>query len=293
MQIAITGATGFIGQHLIRAAVLRGHEVVAFTRDPSRAVDECIETRRFTLAEPPDLSGCEAVVHLAGENILGLWTRTKMQRIRESRILGTQRIVEAIAALAKPPEVLVCASAIGYYGHGSEEQLTELSPPGTGFLAATCVDWEKAAQLAEPRCRVVRTRIGLVIGRDGGALPLLRRLFRICLGAQLAHGQQWMSWIHVLDLTRLLLFAVENLDISGPLNATAPWPVRNADFTRTLARSLHRPAFLRIPPFALRMILRGFAVELLESKRVLPAAAIEHGFGFRHPEIGEALMDAD
>ena len=289
MQIAITGATGFVGQQLIRAAVLRGHEVVAFTRDPSCEVEDCIETRRFSLAEPPDLSGCEAVVHLAGENVFGLWTRAKMQRIRESRTLGTQRIVEAIAALAEPPEVFVCASAIGYYGDRGEEQLTELSPPGTGFLAETCVAWENAAQRAESHCRVVRARIGLVLGMGGGALPLLRRLFRLALGGQLGHGRQWMSWIHTLDLARLLLFAVEDLDVRGPLNATAPWPVRNADFTRALALSLHRPALLRVPAFALRLLLRGFADELLHSKRVFPAAAIEHGFGFRCGEIAEGL----
>ncbi len=291
MQIAITGATGFVGHHLIRAAVLRGHEVVAFTRDPSRPVDECIETRRFSLAEPPDLSGCEAIVHLAGENVFGLWAHGKMRRIRESRILGTERIVEAIAALAEPPEVLVCASAVGYYGDHGEEQITEFSPPGEGFLAETCVVWEKTAQLVESHCRVVRARVGLVLGPDGGALPLLRRLFRLCLGGQLGNGRQWMSWIHVHDLVKMLLFAVENLDVRGPLNAAAPWPVRNADFTRAIARSLHRPAILRIPAFALRLILRGFAAELLDSKRVLPAAAIEHGFGFRHSEIGEALAD--
>ncbi len=290
MQIAITGATGFVGQQLIRAAVLRGHEIVAFTRDPSREVEECIETRRFSLAEPPDLSGCEAVVHLAGESILGLWTGAKMRRIRESRTLGTQRIVEAIAALAEPPEVFVCASAIGYYGDRGEEQLTELSPPGTGFLAETCVAWENAAQRAESHCRVVRARSGLVLGMGGGALPMLRRLFRLALGAQLGHGRQWMSWIHTLDLARLLLFAVEDLDVRGPLNATAPWPVRNADFTRALALSLHRPALLRVPAFALRLLLRGFADELLHSKRVLPAAAIEHGFGFRCGKIAEGLM---
>ena len=290
MQIAITGATGFVGQQLIRAAVLRGHEVVAFTRDPSREVEECIETRRFSLAEPPDLSGCEAVVHLAGESVLGLWTGAKMRRIRESRTIGTQRIVEAIAALAEPPEVFVCASAIGYYGDRGEEQLTELSPPGTGFLAETCVAWENAAQLAESHCRVVRARIGLVLGMGGDALPLLRRLFRLALGAQLGHGRQWMSWIHSLDLARLLLFAVENLDVRGALNATAPWPVRNADFTRALALSLHRTARLRVPAFALRLLLRGFADELLHSKRVVPAAAIEHGFGFRCGEIAEGLM---
>ena len=170
MQLGLTGATGFVGRHLIRLAVRRGYEVIAFTRDPSRVVGDCIETRRFTTGEPPDLRGCEAVIHLAGENVAGLWTRGKMRRIRESRVLGTRRIVEAMRALPEPPAVFVCASAIGIYGDSGDTELTEQSPAGSGFLADTCRAWEAEAIAAESLCRVVRTRIGIVLGKRGGAL---------------------------------------------------------------------------------------------------------------------------
>lgn len=291
MQLALTGATGFVGRHVIRLAVRRGYEVIAFTRDPSQTVHDCIGTRPFSADTPPDLSGCDAVIHLAGENVAGLWTRKKMQRIRDSRVLGTRRIAEAICAASRPPDVFVSASAIGFYGDSGDAELTEDSPHGTGFLADTCGEWEREALAAESRCRVVRARIGLVLGKRGGALRMMLPFFRLGLGARIGSGRQWMSWIHAEDLAGMLLFAVENLAVRGALNATAPWPVRNADFTRTLARSVHRPAFLAVPAFALRLMLRGFSRELLDSKRVLPAAATGHGFGFRFSEIAPALAD--
>ena len=291
MQLALTGATGFVGRHVIRLAVRRGYEVVAFSRDPSRPVHDCIETRKFTTAGPPDLTGCSAVIHLAGENVAGLWTRGKMQRIRDSRVLGTRRIAEAIRASSHPPDVFVSASAIGIYGDSGDAEITEDSPPGTGFLSETCRAWETEALAAEPICRTVRARIGLVLGKRGGALRMMLPFFRLGLGAKLGSGRQWLSWIHVEDLATLLLFAVENLDVRGALNATAPWPVRNAEFTAALARSLHRPAFLAVPACALRLLLRGFSRELLDSKRVLPAAAAAHGFGFHFPQLAPALAD--
>jgi uncharacterized protein (TIGR01777 family) len=291
MQLALTGATGFVGRHVIRLAVRRGFEVVAFTRDPSRPVGDCIETRKFSATEPPDLRGCAAVIHLAGENVAGLWTRAKMQRIRNSRIDGTRRIADAIRAASEPPDVLVSASAIGFYGDSGEAELTEESPHGAGFLAETCGAWEAEAIAAEAVCRVVRTRIGMVMGKGGGALRMLLPIFRAGLGARLGNGRQWLSWIHVEDLASLLLFAVENLEMRGAVNATAPWPVRNSEFTRALARSLHRPAFLAVPAFALRMLLREFSHELLDSKRVLPAAATAEGFGFKFSQIAPALTD--
>ena len=292
MQLALTGATGFVGRHVIRLAVRRGYEVVAFTREPSRPVHDCIETRKYSTEVAPDLSGCEAVIHLAGENVAGIWTRGKMQRIRDSRILGTRRIAEAIRALSQPPDVLVSASATGFYADSGDEEITEDSPHGTGFLAETCRSWEAEALAADPVCRTVRARIGLVLGKGGGALRAMLPLFRIGLGARLGGGRQWLPWIHAEDLASLLLFAVENLDVRGALNATAPWPVRNAEFTAALARSVRRPAFLAVPAFVLRLMLREFSRELLASKRVLPAGATAHGFGFRFPELAPALADA-
>ena len=291
MQLALTGATGFVGRHVIRLAVRRGYEVVAFTRDPSKIVGDCIETRAFSTDTPPDLTGCDAVIHLAGENVAGIWTRGKMQRIRDSRVLGTRRVAEAIRASAHPPDVLVSSSAIGFYGDSGEAELTEDSPHGAGFLADTCREWEAEASAAESHCRVIRARTGIVLGKRGGALRLMLPAFRLGLGARIGNGRQWLSWIHAEDLASLLLFAVENLDVRGALNATAPWPVRNAEFTRTLARSLHRPSFLAVPAFVLRLFLGEFSRELLDSKRVLPAAATAHGFGFRFPALAPALAD--
>lgn len=294
MRIALTGATGFVGRHLIQAAIRRGFEVVALTRNPSRMVHDCVETRRFSMEAPPDLRECEAVIHLAGEPIFGLWTARKKSRVRESRIEGTRRIAEAIRALPTPPEVLVCGSAVGYYGEGGENELTESAPPGADYLAKVCIDWEKESAAAgiTGGCRVVHSRTGHVLGRNGGMLQALRRIFRLGLGGRLGHGRQWMPWIHVEDLTALLLYAVENLEVRGPINAAAPWPVRNADFTRALARTLHRPALFPVPGFALRWVFREFGRAMLASQRVVPAAAMDHGFAFRFPEIEPALREA-
>ena len=284
MKLGITGATGFVGRQLIKAAIRRGFEVIGYTRNPAVPIHDCVETRRFSLDETPDFDGCDAIIHLAGENVAGLWTAAKKRRIRESRIDGAKQVVAGIRAATRKPEVLVAASAIGFYGDCGDADITELSPPGTGYLAETCAENEAMILDAEPLCRVVRARIGIVIG-EGGALGVMRPIFRLGLGGPAGNGRQWMSWIHVTDLAELLLFAVLNLDIRGAMNATAPWPARNADFTQLLAKSLGRPAFFRAPAFALRLVLREFADELLWSRRVLPAVATTQQFGFRFPEL--------
>ncbi len=288
MHLGITGASGFIGRRVIDLALGRGHEVAAFTRSPERAIPGC-EMRAFSLDAPPDLRGCEAVIHLAGESVVGLWTAAKKRRIRESRVDGTRRVAEAIGAMDEPPEVFVCGSAVGFYGDSGDAELTETSSGGGGFLGETVRAWEAEASKAR-LTRVVLVRTGIVLGKGGGALRGMAPIFRAGLGGRLGDGRQWMPWIHLDDEARLILFAVENLDIRGALNATAPWPARNADFTRTLARTLRRPAFLRVPAFALRM-LGDFSHELLDSKRVLPAVATEHGFGFQFPELEPALKN--
>ena len=289
MYLGITGATGFVGKCLIQAAIRRGCEVIAYSRNPSRPVDGCVETRRFSLDEPPDFNGCQTVIHLAGENVAGLWTRAKKRRIRDSRVIGARRVAEGIRAAKVPPEVLVAASAIGFYGNQGDADLTEESPRGSGFLADVCVENEAEIVAAETACRVVRARIGLVLGA-GGALGVMRPLFKLCLGGPVGNGRQWMSWIHVEDAASLMLFAAMNLDVRGPLNITTPWPVRNADFTKMLARSVRRPAIFRAPAFALRLVLREFADELLWSRRVLPAVATAQGFGFQFPELTESVF---
>ena len=290
MTIALTGAAGFIGRHILRIAAKRGHDVVAFSRDPERTVSGAIETRRFSLDEPPNLHGCDAVIHLAGEPIVGLWTRGKRRRILESRVRGTQRITEAIDGLSAKPEVLVNASGIGFYADGGDSELGEDAAPGSGFLAETVRAWEAAA-LGGKCERVVLLRTAVVLGKEGGALRLMAPLFRAGLGATIGSGQQWMSWIHVEDVARLALFAVEDSGVHGVVNTTAPWPVRHGDFVSTLARVLHRPSFFRVPGLLLRALHGGLAAELLESKRVVPAAALKAGFRFNFPELQPALRD--
>jgi uncharacterized protein (TIGR01777 family) len=289
MHIGLTGATGFVGSKLIDVALRRGHEVVAFTRGLDKTIPGC-EMRRFSLDTPPDIKGCEALVHLAGESVAGIWTAKKKREIVESRVLGTRRLVEAIQASRVKPEVLVCGSAVGFYGDRREEELTESSPPGSGFLAETVKAWEAEALRAEG-VRVVLLRTAMVLGRKGGALAAMEPVFKLGLGGMLGNGRQWMPWIHLEDLASLILFAIENMDVSGALNASAPWPVRNAEFTKSLASALHRPAFFRVPAWTLKAALGGFSAELLESKRVLPAVATEHGFGFRFSELAPALAD--
>jgi hypothetical protein len=289
MHLGLTGASGFLGGKIIDLAIQRGHEIIAFSRTPERAIPGCT-MRKFSPEEPPDLSGCEAVINLAGEPVAGLWTAAKKRRIVESRVLGTRSVVEAIAAASPKPEVLVNASGVGFYGERGEEELMENLPPGEGFFPETAQAWEAEAMKARD-VRVVLLRTAMVLGRKGGPLPVMALPFRFGLGAQLGNGRQWMPWIHVEDWARLALFAVENLDLKGPMNAAAPWPVRNGDFTRLFAHHLRRPAFFRVPAFLLRLILREFSCELLESKRVLPGVACDHGFGFQFPELDAALKN--
>ncbi len=289
MNIGITGASGLIGRRLADLALQRGHEVIAFSRTPERAIPGCT-MRPFSLTTAPNFTGCEAVVHLAGESVLGLWTASKKERIARSRIDGTRRVVEALSTMSQLPEVLVSGSAVGYYGNGGERELTEEAPSGTGFLAETSRQWESEAMKAREAGvgRVALVRTGVVLAREGGALPLMARVFRLGLGGKLGSGTQWMPWIHLDDLCRLFLFCVENQSVSGPVNGTAPWPVRNAAFTKALALQLRRPAFFTVPAFALSW-LGEFSHELLDSKRVLPGIATEHGFPFCYPEVKGAL----
>jgi uncharacterized protein (TIGR01777 family) len=289
MNIGLTGASGLIGRKILDLALRRGHEIIAFTRSPQHAIPGCT-MRPFSLEEPPDITGCEAIIHLAGETVAGLWTAAKKRRIVESRVQGTRRIAEAINAAPAKPEVLVSGSAVGFYGDCGEEELTETADAGAGFLADTVRAWEaEAAKVQGVRVAMVRT--AMVLGAGGGALPLMRIPFRLGLGGRLGSGRQWVPWIHLDDIAQLFLFAVENLDVHGPINGTAPWPVRNEEFTHLLAKAVHRPAFIPVPAFVLKAALRGFSAELLDSKRVLPAAAAEHGFGFRFPELEEALKN--
>ena len=291
----VTGATGFVGRHL--CALLPAPNVL--TRRPETVPPELSGAACFRWApdsEPPPpeaLEGRDAVFHLAGEPVaVGRWTPQKKARIRDSRVLGTRNLVAGLRGLDTPPDVLVSASAVGYYGSCGDQTLDEDCPPSEDFLGEVCKEWESEARAAEDLgVRVVTIRIGLVLGKDGGALAQMLPLFRLGFGGRLGHGRQWMPWIHVHDLARLLVFAAESEALSGPVNGSSPYPVSNRGFTRALGYSLGRPTILPVPAFALRLALGEFAEVLLASQRVIPAAATAAGFEFKYPTIDTALAD--
>jgi uncharacterized protein (TIGR01777 family) len=276
-----------------------GHTVRALSRDSVAAKQRVPHLKEVfpwnPLQELPPLQafeGCDAVINLAGESIAGRWTAPKKQLIRDSRVLGTKNLVNAFAQLSSRPKVLISASAIGYYGDRGEETLTEDAAPGSDFLAQVCRDWENEALKAESLgMRVVRLRIGLVLGRGGGTLQALLPLFRVGLGGPLGSGRQWWSWIHRDDLCRLIVQILANESISGPVNATAPQPVRQKEFAQVLGRVLRRPAFLPTPAFALKIALGEFADGILASQRVLPRRAQEMGYRFQFEELEGALRE--
>jgi uncharacterized protein (TIGR01777 family) len=244
---------------------------------------------------PPEAAfqDVKVVFHLVGESVAeGRWTRQKRQRIRESRILATRQLVSVIGDLSVPPEVLVCASAVGYYGDRPAERLTEEAAPGRGFLSEVCRDWEAAAMGAAARgIRVVTLRIGMVLSGSGGALTKMLPLFRSGLGGPMGRGHQMVSWIHIDDLVGLLHHAAVCESLTGPVNAVAPGPVANRVFARSLARVLHRPAVLPVPKLALRLALGDAATLVLADQHVLPQRAVETGFRFTFADIDSALDD--
>jgi uncharacterized protein len=275
MKIAITGASGFVGRRLVSKLKVSGDEL------------QLVSLR--TAPREQDLAGCEAVIHLAGEPVAQRWTDEARERIRTSRVDATRSLV---AALQKsPPATLISASAVGYYGPRGDEILTEKAAPATDFLGKIAVDWEREALKAEAfGVRVVTLRIAMVLGRDGGALKKMLPPFRLGVGGRIGTGKQWLSWIHLEDLISIIEFALRT-PISGPLNASAPSPVTNAEFTRELARAVHRPAILPVPLFALKLLFGEMAEILYASNRVIPEAALHAGFQFRFPEISAALQD--
>lgn len=288
MRIGITGATGFIGRHLKEYAIDQGHEVIAYSRRPGSGLTQPKQSPH-ALPETP----LDALVHLSGESLMGLWTQDKRDRIWKSRVDFTESLVAHLGTwkAENRPKVLVCASGAGFYGNSGADPVDETSPRGAGFLADVCAGWEAAAHRAEALgMRVITSRTGMVLGRDGGAFPLLRRVFACGLGGRLGSGQQWMSWIHIDDAVQILLQAITTETVSGPLNLCAPEPVTNAEFTQKLAAALHRPAFFHAPAFALKLLLRGMADEmLLGGQRVNPRVATEMGYGFMHPTLSGAL----
>jgi hypothetical protein len=292
MNILVSGATGFIGSALVAALQSSGHRVVRLVRVESRVEGPQVrwDPEAGTIEEA-GLKGIEAVIHLAGASIAHRWTPAYKIKIRESRVRGTRLVSEALARQPQPPTVIVCASAIGYYGDRGDEWLTEESPPGRGFLADVCQQWEAATEPARQRgIRVVTLRIGIVLGRHGGALAQMLTPFRWGLGGSLGCGRQYWSWIALEDLVNAFVHVLATDSLSGPVNAVSPMPVTNREFTRTLGRVLSRPTIVPVPASVLRLMMGEMAdALLLASARVRPVRLLETGFQFRYPDLEAAL----
>lgn len=327
MRIAITGATGLIGRRVVTALRERGDDVTVLSRDPGRASAQLEKSTRSTGApgktsgEPGDITGThgattgaldaqgweptletapaqalagrDAIVHLAGENIAQRWSAAAKQAIRDSRVTGTRQLVQGIGELAEAerPRVLVSGSAIGYYGAHGDEPIDEDVPAGSDFLAQTCQAWEAEADAAAGRhgVRVVKVRTGVVLDREGGALAKMLPPFKLGVGGPVAGGRQYISWVHPQDLVGIVLAAIDDARWQGAINATAPQPQRNSDFSKALGRELHRPSLLPVPAVGLKLMYGEMAKIVTTGARVLPAKALVLGYEFHYPELEGAL----
>ncbi len=287
MRVLVTGGTGFVGAALCHALGGAGHTVTVVTRDHTLVDGAAIGWDDVGQA----MAEHDAVVNLAGEPIAGRrWSEQQKRLIRESREIATRTLVDAMARSPQRPAVLLSASAIGYYGSRGDELIDETAEPGTGFLAEVCQVWEREAARAEDLgVRVVRLRLGIVLAGDGGALARMLPPFRAFVGGPLGSGSQWMSWIHRDDVTGLVVSALANPAYRGAVNATAPEPVTNLEFSRRLGAVLVRPSRLRVPAFVLRLALGEMADMLLTGQRVRPAVAEQLGYDWRYPRLGQAL----
>ena len=292
--IVVSGASGLVGSALSQAIGDRRWNLRRLVRRSSAddRGDSISWNPESGLLNFTGFSGADAVVHLAGENIAsGRWTAAKKLRIRDSRVIGTHRLCKSLASMPTPPRVLVCASAIGYYGEREDQPLTEAELPGRGFLPEVCVQWERATQPAvDAGIRVVNLRIGVVLSPDGGAIQQMLLPFQFGLGGKIGNGRQYWSWISLPDLVRSILFAVEEESLIGPVNAVAPGAVTNAEFTRVFGQVLQRPTLFPLPGFVARLVLGEMANDLLlASIRVVPEQLQKNDFEFEHPDLESAL----
>ncbi len=290
MRIGITGATGFVGRQVAATARAGAHQVIAFSRKPKadRAFDE---VRDFSSPQTADFTGIDALIHLSGEPVFGLWTKAKKDAIRRSRVNLTLSLTTRLKEMSDPPKALITASGMAFYGDQGDAELTEDSPGGEGFLAEVSKAWEAAAAEAADITRVVNLRIPMVLGRDGGPALMLGRVFKLGLGGRLGNGKQWTPWIHLQDLARLFIFACENETLRGPVNACAPEPATNREFTAAIAAAVHRPALFPVPKFALNLLPGGIGEIFTQSQRAFPAAATAASFRWIHPELRATAED--
>ncbi|UQI43982.1 TIGR01777 family oxidoreductase [Streptomyces sp. HU2014] len=294
MRIALTGSTGLIGTALTRDLRKDGHDVVRLVRHPPHAPGEVAWDPKRQWVDTAGLAGCEAVVHLAGAGIGDhRWTDAYKKEIRDSRVLGTAALAEALASLDTPPRVLVSGSAVGVYGDTGDRVTDESAPPGSGFLADVCQEWEEAAApAAEAGVRTVFARTGLVVARHGGAWGKLFPLFRAGLGGRIGGGRQYWSFIALHDHVAALRHLLATESLAGPVNLTGPHPVTNREVTRTMGRVLHRPTLLTVPAPALTLALGEMASDLLRSQRVVPRRLLDSGFSFSYPRVESAVRAA-
>jgi uncharacterized protein (TIGR01777 family) len=304
LRVTVTGATGLIGPALVTALQEQGAEVTVLSRNPDRvretlgtAGPAAVEAVKWDLMSEPApieaLAGRDAVVHLAGENVAQRWTAKAKQAIRESRVTGTRHLVAGLRDAEPRPRTFISASASGYYGPRGEEPIDEDAPAGGDFLAQVCAAWEtEAGKAAELGVRVVQVRTGVVLDRSGGALGKMLPPFRLGIGGPVAGGRQYMSWVHSDDVVGMMVAALEDERWSGPINATAPEPVTNRDFSHALGHALRRPALLPVPGVALRLLYGEMAEIVTTGARVLPAKPLVLGYQFRHPHLEGALRSA-
>ncbi len=307
MNIMIAGGTGFVGQALTAALLSRGHDVYILTRNADRdfgeKADDQVDERgkvhyipwsRGMVEQPvrEALPVIDAIVNLAGESLnSGRWTAKRKQRIVQSRVQSTKGLVEMIEAMSIKPKVMINASAIGYYGISKTAVMTEQSPAGNDFLANVVQQWEKEANRAQSMVRVVCMRFGLILGKNGGALPTIAMAYRMYMGGTLGSGNQFYSWIHIDDIVGMICFALQETSVHGIFNAVSPNPVVMREFGKTLASVLQRPHWLPAPGFAIRAVLGEMSILVLEGQRVLPERMLEQGYVFRHPTLREALQN--
>lgn len=294
MRVAVTGASGLLGSHLVRSLRADGHDVLRLVRRPARRPDEVRWDPASNRVDKGPLSGVDAAIHLAGAGLGDRpWTPGYRRLVYDSRVNGTRTLASVLADLEPRPRVLLSMSGVGYYGNQGDRELDESSPLGTTYIAKIAADWEKATSAAaEAGIRVVTARTGVVVAAGGGAFGRILPLFRLGLGGRIGSGRQYWSWVGLRDYVRAMRFLLDHDDVAGPVNVCAPHPVTNAELTTALARLVHRPALLPVPALALKLAFRDFAEDLLGGQRVLPARLLAAGFTFDEPVLEDALRTA-